>query len=224
MVWWNDMKWHTNKIWKTWRMNWINPSQWCMHSHWCLFLVGNHFDILMNKWSRGKSLVSWSQIIVTRPNENINLSRLVGIMMTSWHGCAVHITGPLWGESTGWFPSQRVSYGSFDIFFFLSLNKLLTKQSICRSFETLWRWCDVTVREQSICADCLGWKVCGEEKNGAEGEPIYISVSAAALFGDNYDFFNYKIYNCRGQTSVTVLSCHWSLYLGRWICWQILNR
>ena len=124
----------------------------------------------------------------------------------------------------GGFPSQRVSNGSFDIFFVLSLNKLLTKQSICRWFETLWRWCDVTVREQSICADCLGWKVCGEEKNGTQGEPIYISVSAAALFGDNYDFFNYKIYNCRGQTSVTVLSCHWSLYLGRWICWQILNR
>ena len=32
-----------------------------------------------------------------------------------------------------------------DVFFDFSLNKLLYKQSICRSFETPWNTCDVTV-------------------------------------------------------------------------------
>ena len=34
-------------------------------------------------------------------------------MMMSWHGNASRITGPLWGESTCGFPSQRVSNAAF---------------------------------------------------------------------------------------------------------------
>ena len=47
---------------------------------------------------------------------------------------------------TGGFPSQRPVTRSFDIFFDLRLNKRLSKQSICRWFETpsrsLWRHCN----------------------------------------------------------------------------------
>ena len=39
-------------------------------------------------------------------------------MMTSWHGNAFHITGPLWGETTAhWrIPSQRTSDAEFQCF------------------------------------------------------------------------------------------------------------
>ena len=57
------------------------------------------------------------------------------------------VTGPLREESTGhlWIPSQRPMTRSFDVFFDLCLNKLLSKQSKCRWFEipsrSLWRHC-----------------------------------------------------------------------------------
>ena len=48
---------------------------------------------------------------------------------------------------TGGFPSQRPATRSFDAFFYLRLNKRLTKQLRCRWFETpsplLWRHCNV---------------------------------------------------------------------------------
>ena len=46
-----------------------------------------------------------------------------------WNG--FRVTGPLWGESTG-FPSQRASNAGFDV----SLNKRLNKQTWRRWFET----------------------------------------------------------------------------------------
>ena len=58
---------------------------------------------------------------------DIDLRPIPG-MMTSWHGHAFRVTGPLWGESTDdrWIPSQRASNAEFD-FFYVSLNKLLNK-------------------------------------------------------------------------------------------------
>ena len=52
-------------------------------------------------------------------------------MKTSWFGVALQAAGYLVGESTGnWrIPYQRVSNVALDIFFGVSLNKLLTKQS-----------------------------------------------------------------------------------------------
>ena len=70
------------------------------------------------------------------------------IMMTSWNGnisallalCAVN--SPVTDE----FPSQRPVTRSFDVFFYLRLNKQLSKQSRRRWFETplhpLWRHCN----------------------------------------------------------------------------------
>ena len=65
------------------------------------------------------------------------------------HKHHVYITGPLCGEFTGHreFPSQRPVTQSFDIFFDLRLNKLLSKQSRRRWFEmplhSLWHHCNV---------------------------------------------------------------------------------
>ena len=44
-----------------------------------------------------------------------------------------------------WEYLQRASHASLDIFFVISLNKLLSKQSCCQLLDTRWRSCDVTV-------------------------------------------------------------------------------
>ena len=64
-------------------------------------------------------------------------------MMTSSNGNIFHVTGPLWGETTGGFPSQRPVTWNFDVFFDLCLNKRLSKQSGCWWLEMQWRslWC-----------------------------------------------------------------------------------
>ena len=76
--------------------------------------------------------------------------------MTSSNGNIFRITGPLCGNSpvTGEFPSQRPVARSIGVFFNLRLNKLLSKQSIRRWFETpscsLWRHCNVPLAITAI--------------------------------------------------------------------------
>ena len=81
-------------------------------------------------------------------------------VMTSWHGNAFSITGPLWGKPLfiGEFTWHRVS-NMVLCFFIICLNKTLNKQFSCRWFEMPWRF-DVffsTVRlnkplnKQSVC-------------------------------------------------------------------------
>ena len=70
-------------------------------------------------------------------------------MMTSSNGNIIRVTGPLWGKFTGdrWIPLTKPVTGSFDVFFDLCLDNLLSKQSWRRWFETpscaLWRPCNV---------------------------------------------------------------------------------
>ena len=69
--------------------------------------------------------------------------------MTSSNGDIFRVTRPLCGNSpvTGEFPTQRPVTRSLSVFFGLSLNKRLNKQSRGWWFETpprsLWRHCDV---------------------------------------------------------------------------------
>ena len=67
-------------------------------------------------------------------------------MMTSSDGNIFRIAGPLWGESTCGFPSQRPVTRSFDVFFDLCLNKRLSKHSTCRWFEAPWSSCTACFR------------------------------------------------------------------------------
>ena len=59
-------------------------------------------------------------------------------MMTSSNGNIFRVTGHLWGESpvTGGFPLQRPVTPSFDVPFYLRLNKWLSKQPKRLLFET----------------------------------------------------------------------------------------
>ena len=68
-------------------------------------------------------------------------------MMTSSNGNIFRVTSPLWGESTGqrWIPLTKAS--DSELWYFLRLNKWLSKQSIRRWFETpscslWWRHCN----------------------------------------------------------------------------------
>ena len=78
-------------------------------------------------------------------------------MMTSSNGNIFHVTGPLCGEFTGpgEFPAQRPVTRSFDVFFYLCLNKRLSQQPWGWWFETpswsLWRQCnyELTTRHRS---------------------------------------------------------------------------
>ena len=77
------------------------------------------------------------------------------IMMTSSNGNIFHVTGPLYWEYTGhrWITRTRPVTRSFDVFFYLHLNKWLSKQSWGWWFETplcsLWRFCNVSY----LCSD-----------------------------------------------------------------------
>ena len=89
--------------------------------------------------SRGKTSL---HLVDRGPWEN---SKQSGCMMTSSNGNIFRVTGPLCGEFTGpaEFPAQRPVTRSFDVFFYLRLNKRLSKQPWCWWFETpvwsLWR-------------------------------------------------------------------------------------
>ena len=69
------------------------------------------------------------------------------LMMTPSNGNIFRVHGPLWGEFTGEFTSQRPVARCFDGFFDLRLNKWLSKLSRRRWFEmssrSLWRHCNV---------------------------------------------------------------------------------
>ena len=60
------------------------------------------------------------------------------IMITPSDGSIFRVTGLLWGEFTGhrWIPLTKASEAEFDNFFYLRLNKRLTKQSRRRWLET----------------------------------------------------------------------------------------
>ena len=68
--------------------------------------------------------------------------------MTPSNGNIFRVTGPLWGEFTGEFPSQRPVTRSFDVYFYLCLNNQLSNKSWQRWFEmpshSLWCHCNVS--------------------------------------------------------------------------------
>ena len=69
-------------------------------------------------------------------------------MLTSLNGNIFRVTCPLCGEFTAhrWIPLTKPVTRSFDVVFYLSLNKQLSQQSRRRWFETtscsLWRHCN----------------------------------------------------------------------------------
>ena len=73
-------------------------------------------------------------------------------MMMSSNGNIFHVTGPLWGESTGhwWIPLKWPVTRSFDVFFDLRLKKTLNNQA--------WRRC-VDTSSCSWCRHCAEYSI-----------------------------------------------------------------
>ena len=76
----------------------------------------------------------------------VSLQQFLWNIMTTSNGNIFRVTGPLRGESTSGFPSQRPVRRSVADFLNLHLNKWLSKQSRRRWFEmpsrSLWRHCN----------------------------------------------------------------------------------
>ena len=86
-------------------------------------------------------------------------------MMTSSNGNIFRVTGPLCGEFTGdrWIPTTKASDAELWCFFYLHLNKRLSKQSWGWWFETLsrplWRRCNVRGIHRWAVASHHKWPV-----------------------------------------------------------------
>ena len=89
---------------------------------------------------------NWYQTLNSQKTPNASLSHLSYmlslvniVMMMSSNGNVFHVTGHLCGEFTGpsEFSAQRSVMRSFGVFFYLCLNKQLSKQACGWWFETL---------------------------------------------------------------------------------------
>ena len=102
----------------------------------------------------GPMLAPWT--LLSGKFSNIASDRLAANMMTSSNGNIFRVTGPLRGGFTGQrlIPAQRPVTRNFGVFFDLRLNKLLSKQSKRRWFETpsrsLWRHCNGTSQSEAM--------------------------------------------------------------------------
>ena len=97
-------------------------------------------------WETRPCTVSASTVITKFGSEFVRDWHWKSEMMTSWNRNAFDVTGQI---------RQRSYKGSvircFDVFYVVSLNKLLTKQSSCGWFQTPWRSC-VTLKQVGVYA------------------------------------------------------------------------
>ena len=86
------------------------------------------------------------------------------------------VTGPLWGESTGdrSIPFTKALMLSFDVFFDLRLNKLLSKQSIPRWFETTW--CSLW-HHRNICINIFEWLHHNVDFNAPNNKYVHLQAA-----------------------------------------------
>ena len=67
---------------------------------------------------------------------------IVHHMMTSWHGNALHITGPLWGESTGhrWIPLTKGQWCGFSLMLgWKAVEQIVELLVIWDAMKPMWR-------------------------------------------------------------------------------------
>ena len=125
----------------------------------CLTDCKNGIARKIQMWVKKKTLsphweiLYWQdcKVLLKRTHLNINYTKKNSeYMMTSSNGNIFHVTGLVCGNSlvTGEFPSQMPVTRSFDVFFYLRLNKRLSKQSGGWWFETparsLWLHCNLS--------------------------------------------------------------------------------
>ena len=117
-----------------------------------VLLWHNQFLPNPHKWHPIAHLRGWDMVCLVGTNSYLCCTSVTAMlyamlcnMMTSSNGNIFRVTGLCAGNSpvNGEFPTQRLVMWSFDVFFDLSLNKWLSKQSWGWWFETPSRslWC-----------------------------------------------------------------------------------
>ena len=126
-------------------------------------------------------------------------------MITSSNGNIFRVTGPLCGEFTGpgEFPTQKPVTRNFDVFFYLRLNKRLSKQPWGCWFETpswsLWRQCNATgCRSSDMSGTVFVWdrhKVVAIFQRTCSNAFSIIIIKDIIVTGyiRSYDFDNFSV-------------------------------
>ena len=142
------------------------------------------------------------------------------VMMTSSNGNIFRVTGHLCGEFTGpgELPAQRPVTRSFDVFFDLSLNKRLSKQSRGWWFETqsrpLWRLCNGDKETNGfpsywyvskiVCFMIVMWHLC---------YVIWFMSTRAVTFAPDWWLLKaWCIFGARRSTSIVMPVCVHAIY------------
>ena len=89
----------------------------------------------------------------------IDTAGMTSYMKTSWHENTFRFTGPLSVESTG-SPYKGIGMRSLGVFFDVSLNKSLNKQTSYRWFERIWRSCQDTMIHTYFSTQTWGSPLC----------------------------------------------------------------
>ena len=145
--------------------------------------------------------------------------------MTSSNGNIFRITGHLCGNSpvTGKFPSQRPVTRSFDVFFYLRLNKRMSKQWWGWWFEIpshpRWRQCNAFLgpNKSEVCSmrSCLNqlsvqnWRIWSAQRTSCKIvlKPWYLIFCIQFIFRM---WFTFRVYSRGAYTSRTFnLPSHW---------------
>ena len=87
----------------------------------------------------------------------MNIMKKESIHVPLFHGHDLRIAGIFAGNPpvAGGLLEQKPVMQSVDVFFMVSLNKLLNKQYGCRWFETAWRLCDLSCKYNMNCVPCV---------------------------------------------------------------------
>ena len=140
-------------------------------------------------------------------------------MMTSSNGNIFRVTDPLCGEFTGQgeFPKQRPVTRSFDVYFDLRLNKMLSKQQWDWWFETpslsLWRNCYGHIRSSSghrngKSSGWLPWSSLGTLKL-ALTSPVTTNTRTVILTTFSIHWKDRSVVNKCGFDSKSSCHCPW---------------
>ena len=129
--------------------------------------------------------------------------------MTSSNGNISRVTGPLCGEFTGQFASQKPVTRSFDVFFDLSLNKRLSKQRYVGNLTPRAHYDVIVMKDEQmrweivlgVSNESVGWHPM-EENKSSNANLIFTALLNHSNFNMNqsvcvFYFMYFKLHNWR---------------------------
>ena len=112
-----------------------------------LIYINFLIDFMAKEWANPEIIVSRAKIPSMQRDKN---------MMTSWHGNALHITGPLWGESTGhqWIPltkGQQCGSLIFHCHPVQAIEQTVELPMVSDASTLIWQWLYCNKMESFSC-------------------------------------------------------------------------